>query len=220
MYNKTAGEIRIYFGRIDRPFTKRSWLQYFRLLPADQQERNVRFRRWEDRHAHMIGRLLLLHAWQQIEPRANPLPLLAYDTHQRPFLPCHPEIDFNISHSGRYSMFAIGAGLRLGIDIEQEPDSELSCFRDTMNSNQWNTIHRSANPSATFCRFWTTKECVAKADGRGLTLPIAQIEWQGDIASLDRRQWYLRRLDFLAGHHACLASDTPQRKVTVREVLL
>ncbi len=89
-------------------------------------------------------------------------------------------LSFNVSHSRRSALIAIGAGQRLGIDIEAidaGPGADWHSLLDTcFDTNDADRI-RSLPPDAAraaFYRGWTRKEAMAKALGTGfLTDPRA-----------------------------------------------
>src|SRR5450631_4335512 len=195
----------LFYTRFQGPLGPSDWDHYFSLLPPDQQERNKRYRRWEDRHSHLLGRMLLYFSLKEAGYAGNPLYDIRYDAYSRPFL--NDEIDFNISHSGQYIVCAWGIQLRLGIDIEQYREVALRDFQDIMSAGQWDDIHRADSPCRAFYNYWAMKESVIKADGRGLSIPLAGLEIRENIVHLDHIQWYLKSLEIDESYSVCLACN-------------
>lgn len=92
----------------------------------------------------------------------------------RPFLsePPRPEIDFNLSHSGRLTVLAVTCGSRVGIDVEQttvERDFEgiAAGFFSPSEYHRWSTVE-AADRTSLWYRTWTRREAYVKATGAGL----------------------------------------------------
>lgn len=92
----------------------------------------------------------------------------------RPFLaepPC-PEIDFNLSHSGRLTVLAVIRGARVGIDVEQasvERDfaGVAAGFFSPAEYDRWSRAD-AVDRTALWYRIWTRREAYVKATGAGL----------------------------------------------------
>jgi 4'-phosphopantetheinyl transferase len=64
----------------------------------------------------------------------------------------------------------------VGIDLEEIRELAIDDFRDQFTEGEWKTIVSAREPLITFYHYWTAKECIIKADGRGLNLPLASLE--------------------------------------------
>lgn len=176
------------------------------LLPLDLQERNSRYIHWQNRHAHLFGRLLLLEALKLYGIEKDSWNCVAYDSYQRPYLTL-PEYDFNISHSGNFVVCAIGKNIRLGIDIEKNKKIDFSNFKSIMTPEQWDEINHAEYPLKEFYKYWTIKESVIKADGRGFFIPFDKLELKNDIVQYDDRLWFVQVLAFNSKYSAALATN-------------
>src|SRR5882757_3355721 len=85
-------------------------------LPEDIRQKAGKFRRWQDAHACILGKHLLLTALRA-EGFAGNLSGLQYTAHGRPHFTTGP--DFNISHSGNRVVCIIGRQGKVGIDLEE-----------------------------------------------------------------------------------------------------
>src|ERR1044072_4992363 len=139
-------------------------------MPEPLQEKNLKYLRWQDRHAHLFGKMLLGEALQKFGLDSTCLHTLQYNEYDRPYIP--GDIDFNISHAGEYVLCAIGRNVRLGIDIEKIHAVDFSDFENVMTDEQWKIIKNNDNPLKTFFSYWAIKESVIKADSRGLSIPL------------------------------------------------
>jgi 4'-phosphopantetheinyl transferase len=71
----------------------------------------------------------------------------------------------------------------------------------------------------TFYRYWTAKESLIKADGRGLQIPLVGLEIGGSMGGMqDGGRWDLRALDFFPGYACHIASETPIEILTYEEI--
>lgn len=96
----------------------------------------------------------------------------------KPFLPDHPEISFNMSHSGDILAIAISSLCRLGIDVEYYKTRNTweglvkKCFAPE-EADYWHSLD-NAERSHVFYQFWVKKEAFVKAVGKGITLGLNQ----------------------------------------------
>ena len=72
---------------------------------------------------------------------------------------------FNISHSGKFVLLAL-ADYPIGIDVEQIKDYKDEVAKFVCSETEYKKI----KDNESFFRIWTSKEALAKADGRGLTI--------------------------------------------------
>ena len=102
---------------------------------------------------------------------------------------------------------AIGAGIKLGIDVEGIKPVDFDHFRDVMTIEQWDIINRSKSPLKTFFTYWAIKESVIKADRRGLSIPLTDIHVTNDFVDYDNERWYLTCLKLGEGYSCFLAAN-------------
>lgn len=124
----------------------------------------------------------------------------------KPYLPDHPCLHFNLSHTEGMIAIALTRDAQIGVDVERRPDetSHLKAIaarvftpaeRDTMRA------HR--DPVARFTQLWSAKEAIMKATGLGFHLPPQEIDLQGPEPRLMRlppkhgalSQWWLQTED-------------------------
>jgi 4'-phosphopantetheinyl transferase len=189
-------------------------LYFDRLLmtvPKPTRDRVLRYKQPKDRHLVLLGRLLLLRALSSLAPSVF-IEDIAVDKFGRPFL-VHRGIDFNISHSGCFAVCALSWQGRVGIDIERKREINLEGFKRHMTETQWHDIHTSPNSLDRFFYYWTLKEAVVKADGRGLRVPLALITTDADRANLEGTVWHVKELQINTNYACHLATDRPIREL-------
>lgn len=176
-------------------------------FPLEIIRRARAFRRVEDQWRFLLGRYLIRTFVNQGLPNFKfEFNKLEFTKEGRPFLP-NQNFDFNISHSGRYVVGTFSQTSRVGIDIEFQKVIDLEDFTYTMNDNQWIEVNEAPNPFNKFFWFWTIKESVIKADGRGLAIPLTDIVVENNTVNYDGKIWHLYPFAIDADHKCCLASD-------------
>lgn len=115
--------------------------------------------------------------------------------------------NFNISHSGDLVVCAASRSCNVGIDVEQMRSISPNDFKEHITDNEWNTIISHSDPQQAFYKYWTEKESVIKADGKGLSIPLKSFEILNGKAIIENRQWYVREIALQKGHYCSLATD-------------
>lgn len=197
--------IEVLFTRFSTKLPDDLWHDCMHKMPQQLQEEINRLQRWRDRQAKLLGKMLLIEVLKKYGLLRADLDRLSYTSFGRPFL--NYGIDFNISHSGGCVICAATDGECVGVDIEKIRSVELNDVRDTMTADEWTAIHQSDAPHDTFFAYWTQKESIIKADGRGLSVPLDKIYIQGDIGILYDKQWFLRELSIAPGYKCHLAAS-------------
>lgn len=197
--------ITIYYTKVTEELPKDAYNIYLHKLPIEQQVRNTRFFRWQDRHFHLFGRMLLLEGLKKVGYKEDVLFKIKYTNHNRPYL--EGDIDFSISHSGNYVACAIANGFKIGCDIERIKEIDFNDFKNVMTAPQWQEINQSEDPQRTFFKYWTLKESVIKADGRGLFIPLNEVRLNKNKATCQNITWYLSEIEFDNDHCMYLAID-------------
>lgn len=200
--------ISIFYTQFDRPFNAGyfNWLK--EKMPSEIKSKICRFKQWKDAHAYLLGKCLLLHALSAVELDYS-LDDLKYDQHLRPFF--SSDVDFNISHSGSLVVCALSRQGRIGIDIEQKKALNISDFKDQFSQAEWESITNDEFPHNRFYDYWTIKESVLKADGRGMWFPFAQVNIVAqDRITLVSEPWYYNKLNILKEYSCHIAYKIKQ----------
>lgn len=187
-------------------------------LPSRIIERSECFRFIEDANRHLLGNILLANGLNKLLNAQLTLHDLQYNEFGKPFLPA--KISFNISHAGNYVLCAISKDHQVGIDVEEIRNIEMEHFLNCFTANEWLFIERSNDPVEAFYYFWTRKEAVIKADGRGLNIPLTEIDVINNDVVIGASTWHLNRLMVAPGYIAHLAtSAVVEKDQVVREIL-
>lgn len=173
-------------------------------LPFAAHTESLKYRRWQDRQAYIGARYLLQEALRKLRLPIEMLTELRYTEYGRPYLPL--TIDFNISHSGKFILLAISNVYRIGIDIEEIRKIEFDDFRNQFTDLEFLIINEACNKYAEFFRYWTIKEAVIKADGRGMYMDLKGIAINKN-AYANGKTWYLKEINVSTGYVAHIATD-------------
>ena len=208
--------VYILYTSFSNPLPKKHYAQYLKILPLNLQEKNFGYVRWQDKHLHLFGKLMLIKGLRLFGYNMASLENLKYNEYNRPYL--DGDIDFNISHSGEYVFCAIAKNLKLGIDIEEIRDINFSDFNGIMSKEQWDFIFSSENCLKAFYKYWTAKESIIKADGRGLSISLENIHIKKDYGFYENNQWFLKELNIAKKYCACLATDKKNIMIDMRSI--
>lgn len=178
-------------------------------LPIAMQYRVKKYRRWEDAHAYLYGRLLLKYGASQLGYNDS-LALLEKTEFGKPYLPFDP-LSFNISHSEEYVVCVISDNQKcnIGIDIEKIKPINKDHFNGIFTTQEKNNITRYEH----FYKYWTRKEAIVKADGRGLQIPLNTIDVTNLRVKLDDDDYYLNKLDIDKNYSAHIASSIEIKRI-------
>ncbi len=213
--NADGNSVIIYYASFKEQLPGKMWDTYLQLLPKVLQEKNNKFRRWQDRHANLYGKLLLMKGMMD-NFETYDLSEISYNDFGRPSL--SENFDFNISHAGHYVVCAMAKGIRLGVDIEEVLDTDFEDYKRVMTQQQWHEIKSADDPTNEFFRYWTIKESVIKADSRGMTIPLLDIHIFNGIVSYDGQSWYLSEFFLDENYRSCLATNDASVSITFVKV--
>lgn len=174
------------------------------------------YRRSEDSHAYVLGRKLIAYALI-VSNSGYCLSDISYQVLGRPIINGYN--DFNVSHSGSVVVCVVSASGSIGIDIEIRRPLDVTEFRHQFSIVEWNRINQSPSPLNIFYDYWTRKEAVLKADGRGLVDDLAALDVSHlDKVLLDNKMWYLKKIDDFENYACHVASSEPQIAYTLKDL--
>ena len=216
----------VFHTNFEAPLTKRDFDTGFSLLPPAIQNKILRFHRWQDRTVSLLGKLLLIHALK-IAGIDRQLSSLKYSEFDRPCFENGP--DFNISHSGSRIVCAIASEGSVGIDIEKVEPIPVEEFEQNFTADEWKIIRTAEDVQRTFYQFWTRKEAILKADGKGLNIPLQSFEVIDDEVVLDSladppglsqqsNRWHLHHLEINDDYLAYLACQNASPDITMEAI--
>ncbi len=192
--------------------------KYIHALPEVLSKEISQYQKQDDINRLTAGKYLLKK--MLIDTGFDEKIFSAYQTAEngKPFIPeFHP---FNITHSGQVVACAIllEEG-NIGIDVEKIRDIDPGRFNKQFSAPEMMQILSSKDPNTTFFEYWTMKESVMKADGRGMRIPLHNIKLRRSIATIDDVDidWNLYPLELHGSVKAHLCSDSKLREIEVKK---
>lgn len=204
----------IFWCKID---TTLNFIQYLQKVPKSIQNDILRYRRQEDRWAKLLGKLLVMEGMNQLGYEKVDLNNLQYTIHKRPYLLQKP--DFNISHSGAYVICAFSNQNTIGADIEEIKEIDINDFKNMFSKEEWLAINNAENSLRKFYSYWTAKESLLKADGRGIMTELDKVRIERSHGKFENKKWFLQRIDFNSAYMLHIASDVQMKKIVVKEIM-
>ena len=187
-----------------------------RCVSPEESERAARFIFERDRARYTIAHAALRDILARYTAQAPDALSIRIAEKGKPYLADHPDIRFNLSHSGAWALVAVARAREVGVDIE--------CIRRKRSTD--GIAQRFFSPAevrelmatpehfrvAAFFACWSRKEAYIKARGEGLRIPLDSFEVSlGEEAALrkaeDAERWSLRSLQAPDGYAAALVAE-------------
>jgi 4'-phosphopantetheinyl transferase len=171
-------------------------------------------------HRYRAARSMLRHALAQSLQRPAAELSIEVDQHGKPWLPEHPELHFNVSHSAGQGLIGLGP-CQLGVDVEAT--TSRHCDNDELARwvlepaalDAWLGMD-APQRAELLCRAWTFKEALVKARGTGLgeigfSTVVVPAGGCGPIAAGadGESAWWVQELPAPWGFHAALCTRGP-----------
>ena len=200
------------------------------LNPAEQAHAN-RFRSSQAREHFTVGRACLRVLLGNLFETNSRSIEIRTGAHGKPetFLLNESNIFFNVAHSKNTILIALCRQAVVGVDVEyfDRMTDIMEVARSNFTEKETTSLAAIADPQArirAFYRYWTRKEAVAKADGRGLLLPLSSFDVSYDSTSLhpvrvkespneESKIYFVSDLDLGDEATGALAVESPSCKV-------
>lgn len=146
------------------------------VLSDSERSRAERYHFVKDKNRFIICRTLLKFLLAEHIGLDIDKILIDVDSNKKPYISSHPSVFFNVSHSGDYAIIAI-AKSPVGVDVEYVNtnfDYE-EILPTTFNHLEIDEIRNSKDKHLTFYKFWTRKEAIVKAIGKGIDDDLLKI---------------------------------------------
>ncbi|MEM9847382.1 MAG: 4'-phosphopantetheinyl transferase superfamily protein [Bacteroidota bacterium] len=182
--------------------------QHLHQFPSDFQQKIAKFRFWKDAQASLLGRLLAQEAMMTQFGKVLNYQAIAYTDLGKPYLP-NSAIQFNISHTQGMVVCALARELTFGIDVEYKQPIDIRDFKFQMTDGEWQLISNAANQKDEFYNYWTRKEAIIKAEGKGFSMDLKSFEVLSCAhpITVEAKEWYLYPIEIAPTHCCHLAVD-------------
>ncbi|MBD3314987.1 MAG: 4'-phosphopantetheinyl transferase superfamily protein [Chitinivibrionales bacterium] len=138
-------------------------------VSSERLERSRRYHFKEDTIRSLMSECLLkMYAHRRFGPAFSSISLI-YNEYGKPLLKNHPDIHFNLSHSGNWVACAL-SDKPVGVDVEAKKKINLSLAKRFFSPEEYGFITENPEESNDrFFRIWVLKESYIKAIGMGLS---------------------------------------------------
>ena len=189
-----------------------------RLLSADELERAGKFLQTKHAEQFIIARgMLRLILGRYLQSRPEEI-LFSYSETGKPKLAqiATTKLNFNLSHSQGYVLYALGQYSELGIDLEYAKDmgNIKEIARRFFNSQDCEYLETYSNEQELFFKLWTAKEAYLKATGQGIAggLDKVKLTIEQDRFFLER-PWTVYSFSPQTRYYAALACKGKLEKI-------
>lgn len=191
---------------------------------VSEHERAARFLHTADAVRHLYGRALLRRAAIAYGIMSG---TQEFDVNPwgKPILP-DATLHGNISHSGMQVWVALARDCEIGIDIESAPaPADFVEIASSFHPQEQQSIRTAPDAPQAMMRCWSRKEAVAKAIGRGLSLPLDTYVVDSSVATTgwlrhapagtQLSDWHCADLPQIPEHVGAVAAYGDCRRITI-----
>lgn len=187
--------------------------KYSKICNEEFNAKILKYRRWQDAQLSLLGRILLKYGLNQYFG-INDFEIGRTSNHKS-FIK-NQEVHFNISHAGNLVVCGISKSI-IGVDIEYvDPKINYNDFKSQMTPDEFNKIHLSEDKVRSFFTYWTEKEAVIKAHGKGLLIPLQSFEVSQNHTIIENEKFYLNEIFIHQEYQCCIASNNDIRKQNIQ----
>lgn len=201
------------------------WHSLLALVSAERRQQASRFVHQADAYRSVLGETLArvtLSKWTGARP--GDLTFIR-NTYGKPSLISHPDLPFNVSHSGDWVAVISGGHAPLGVDVEKISHIDMAIAERFFSPLESRNL--AAEPAdqqlETFYQLWTLKESYIKAVGMGLSMPLDSFSMLRGMGGhwycpeAPTYQFFSQRLD--EGHMLAATSSTAMELPTQPDVI-
>ena len=152
--------------------------RWYRFLSGKRIQKVERLKPPQKKAQSIGAELLLRRAVSEITGE-NKNVLWDTDKNGKLYLPDHPEIYVNLSHSGDFAVCAVHDA-PVGVDIQCFHDFDIALVDRFYSAEEREYVLSSDDKTNAFYTVWTKKESLLKAAGTGLTVPLNGFSVLGD----------------------------------------
>ena len=209
--------IYVLHTKLSESFHESRILPLIKKFPSNFQDRLLKYRRWQDCQASVLGRLLLKYGTKRFFKYDLDYNHISYSEFSKPFLSNH-NINFNISHSGLIVLCALTLE-DIGIDIEKiDKHINITDFKNQMTDYEYQNIIASKNQTNDFYNWWTQKEAIVKLFGDGLSIPLNSFEVKDFTCKLHKKKIFISTIDIDKDYKSNIARFNNTADMIIQEV--
>jgi 4'-phosphopantetheinyl transferase len=199
---------KICYAEFPEPMEDGKFNLYLEQVPAEIQKHVLKYRKWQDQHMSLFGKLLIVKGFEVLGKQVR-LSDLKNNPFGKPYFDNQPE--FNLSNTGTLVVCAFADLGKVGLDVEEIVEEDYNVFKGSFTAAEWIAIESAGDPLKQFYTTWTIKEAVIKAIGKGLSIPLKSISISNNNSTvkLGGENWYYKKVDYPGAYTMHIASDHP-----------
>lgn len=218
--------ITVYYTEVFTHLKENDYRFYLNKMEEERRKKLLLIKKESGRLQSLTaGSLLHFSLCEQIgDEKKSPSFSVEYGENGKPYLSEHPDLHFNLSHSGSYVCCALG-DRPVGVDIQKITDVKKGLAERFFTEEDNRKLHQCSEKERKklFFRMWSIKESFIKLTGKGIAggLDTFEIDWAENLI-LDREKKdpiaHFMVCNNLAGYSACVCSWTPMGDVVWKRV--
>lgn len=187
-------------------FSQKSLDRALNRLPGSYFQASVlKYRSSDHQWMSLLSRQLLLTGFNKIRQPIDQYSVWSETKNGRPYIDNFP--DFNLSHSGKIAVCAIGLNrVRIGIDIQIEKPIKDKLLQQVFTKRELDWVSQEEDKIA---QLWSRKEAVSKLIGHGMRINFQRLDTLSDQVSFEGKVYYLNTIPVVKGYQCTLAGETP-----------
>jgi 4'-phosphopantetheinyl transferase len=209
--------IHIFYTYTSKEYHNALLCRYLPVFSPNYREKILRFRNWKDAQLSLLGRLLLNYGINTKFPQYSDSLEIAYTAHRKPYFK-NNNLKFNITHSKSMAICVLSDGADLGIDVEGIAPVNIDDFKEYMTPFEWQQIIKSSQKETAFYQYWTKKEAVIKADGRGLSIPLKSFEIKEEETKIGNNTFMLKEIT-LDANYTCYLALKKSKSLNTKQIV-
>jgi len=176
-------------------------------LTSDRQEKIKILRNADDRKRCYLAGILLQNMCRELGIRE---PVFEIGDRGKPYIKGRSQTPYNVSHSGEYVVLAFmdEAEAEVGIDIQKKKPLHEKMVDKILSEKEM-------GHADDLIRVWSAKEAFIKWDGRGLSIPLSELEWKEDGSvsyEKENKTAHVQEIKIEEGYICCVCTDVADIK--------
>lgn len=197
--------------------SKQSLDIWLRKLPQSIIEDVKSYLQEKDQWRVLGGKLLLKDALDSASVKSS-LEELKFTDKGKPFF-IDSDFKFNISHSGDMVVLVTAENQECGVDVELHRNINFKDLKSKFTDKEWSIIMNAEDSQKQFFHFWSIKESIIKADGRGVAVLSKTEILTKSTAICDNREWFIQPFKLAKGYSSSVATSNPIHKLEIQSFI-
>ncbi len=213
---------RILFSDVGELSKEEIWNREFSSATEYRKQKINRIKHEGEKRLSLGVEILLREALKEEKINLEDLSI-QLDENGKPFFENHPEINFNLSHSGT-KVLCIISEKKVGCDVETVKDINLMIAKKFFAKSENDLILNSENKTDLFYKIWTLKESFIKTTGLGIKQKLNSFSFYFDNSQIkinqnfDNNKYYFGTVDIENCKASFCIQNYDGEEIIIREI--